>query len=118
MPFGTAERLTFFLIRSSLHYRRSREIKTITDLYREWYDGLAGGYLVETLERQWGVKWREDQEERKNFNKRRSIITTINSFAQQHNITIETAANVTEERRSPPNKSLHYLAEHNDQIFE
>ncbi|SAM05189.1 hypothetical protein [Absidia glauca] len=41
----------------------SRGIKTITDLYRNWYDGLAGGYPVETLERQWGTKWREDQKE-------------------------------------------------------
>ncbi|SAM09324.1 hypothetical protein [Absidia glauca] len=48
---------------------------------------------------------------------RRLIITTINNFAQQHNITIETAANAAEERRSQLNQSLHYLAEHNDQIF-
>jgi hypothetical protein len=47
-----------------------------------------------------------------------SIITTTNNFAQQHNITIETAANVDEERRYRLNKSLHYLAEHGVQIFE
>ncbi|SAL96746.1 hypothetical protein [Absidia glauca] len=94
----------------------SRGIKTITDLYREWYDGLAGGYPVETLERQWGVKRREDQKERKLFKRRRSIITIINNFAQQH--IIETAANAAEERCSRLNKSLHHLTEHNDQIVE
>ncbi|SAM06420.1 hypothetical protein [Absidia glauca] len=46
------------------------------------------------------------------------MITTINNFAQQHNITIETSANVAEERCSRLNKSLYYLAEHNDHIFE
>ncbi|SAM00313.1 hypothetical protein [Absidia glauca] len=32
-------------------YRMSRGIKIITDLHREWYDGFAGGYPVETLKR-------------------------------------------------------------------
>ncbi|SAM01699.1 hypothetical protein [Absidia glauca] len=81
------------------------------------YDGLAGGYPVETLVRQWGAKWREDQT-LKFFNRCRSIITTINNFAQQHNITIETAANDAEERCSRLNKSLHHFAEHDDQILE
>ncbi|SAL97983.1 hypothetical protein [Absidia glauca] len=40
------------------------------------------------------------------------------TFAQQHNITIISAAIVVEERCSLFNKSLHSLAEHNDQIFE
>ncbi|SAM04739.1 hypothetical protein [Absidia glauca] len=44
--------------------------------------------------------------------------TIINNLAQQHNIIIETAANVAEERRSQLNKSLHYLAEHNGPTFE
>jgi hypothetical protein len=48
----------------------------------------------------------------------RSIITTINNFSLQHSITIETAPNAAEERRSRLNKSLHYLAEQDDQIFE
>ncbi|SAM03910.1 hypothetical protein [Absidia glauca] len=65
-----------------------------------------------------GVNWREDQKEQKFSNRRRSIITIINKFAQQHNITTETDANVAEERCSGLNKSLHHLAEHNDQIFK
>jgi hypothetical protein len=55
--------------------------------------------------------------ERKKYHRRRSIITIIN-FAQQHNIAIETAVNVTDEKCSRLNKSLHHLDEHNDQIFE
>ncbi|SAM09187.1 hypothetical protein [Absidia glauca] len=64
-----------------------------------------------------GVKWREDQKERKSFNRRRLIIVTINNFSQQHKITIVTAADVAEERRSRLNKSMHHLAKHNGQIF-
>jgi hypothetical protein len=70
------------------------------------------------MERQWGVKWREDHKERKFFNSSRSIITVINNSTQQRNNSIETAANVAEERCSRLNKSLRYLAKHNDQIFE
>ncbi|SAM03403.1 hypothetical protein, partial, partial [Absidia glauca] len=40
-------------------YRMSRGIRTVTDLYREWNDGLAGGYSIISLEQRWGVKWRQ-----------------------------------------------------------
>ncbi|SAM07324.1 hypothetical protein [Absidia glauca] len=46
------------------------------------------------------------------------IITIINNFAQQHNITIKSAANVAEERCSPHKKPLHHIAEHNSQTFK
>jgi hypothetical protein len=73
----------------------SRGIKTITDFPANGMMGLAGGYSVETLERQLG----KDQKERKLFNGRRSIITI--NFAQQHNITIETTANAAEKKTLP-----------------
>jgi hypothetical protein len=44
------------------------------------------------------------------------LVSKVDS--QQHNITIETAANVAKERCSRLNKTLHHLAEHNDQTFE
>ncbi|SAM07682.1 hypothetical protein [Absidia glauca] len=82
-------------------YQMSRGIKTI----RLWSDNG-------------GVKWGEDQKERKVFNRRRSIITIIDNLAQQYNTTIETAADVTEERCSRLNKPLYHLAKHDEQIFE
>jgi small-conductance mechanosensitive channel len=45
-----------------------------------------------------------------------SLVNKIDS--KQHNITIETAASVAEERCSRLNKSLHHLAEHNNRIFK
>lgn len=96
----------------------SRGIKTVHDLYREWDKGLAGGHSMKTLERQWGVKWRNDDKEIKFLNRRRSIINTITKYAEQNNITIETAVDLAEERRSRLKKSLHYLAENNDKIFD
>ncbi|SAM01171.1 hypothetical protein [Absidia glauca] len=65
--------------------------KAFQVLYRERYDGLAGGYPVETLERQ----WRGDQKERKFLSKRGSISTTISNFTQQQHITIETAVKLS-----------------------
>ncbi|SAM07745.1 hypothetical protein [Absidia glauca] len=75
------------------HYRKNVRRKKKPMHTNE--DGLAGNRPVEMLERQWAVEWREDRKERKFLNRRRSIIT---------NITIETAANVAEERRSRFNK--------------
>jgi hypothetical protein len=99
-------------------YAMSRGIQTINDLHREWYNGLSGGYPVAELEQRWGVQWRKDMKERKFFNRRRSIIDTITKYAEQHHITIETAVNIAEEKRRRQNKSLHYLSEHNDRIFD
>ncbi|SAL97782.1 hypothetical protein [Absidia glauca] len=99
-------------------YRMSRGIRTVNDLYREWNDGLAGGYSIISLEQRWGVKWRQDDKEKKFYNRRRSIIATIEKYAEEHNITMETAVNLAEENRSRRSKSLHYLAEHNDTIFD
>ncbi|SAM09828.1 hypothetical protein [Absidia glauca] len=99
-------------------YRMSRGIRTVTDLYREWNDGLAGGYSIISLEQRWGVKWRQDDKEKKFYNRRRSIIATIKKYAEEHNITMETAVNLAEENRSRRSKSLHYLVEHNDTIFD
>ncbi|SAM02202.1 hypothetical protein, partial, partial [Absidia glauca] len=71
-----------------------------------------------SLEQRWGVKWRQDDKEKKFYNRRRSIIATIKKYAEEHNITMETAVNLAEENRSRRSKSLHYLAEHNDTIFD
>jgi hypothetical protein len=99
-------------------YQMSRGIKTVTDLYRAWNDGLAGDYSVESLEQRWGAKWRQDEKEKKFYNRRRSIILTIKKYAEEHNVSMETAVNLAEENRSRRSKSLHYLAEHNDTIFD
>ncbi|SAM03288.1 hypothetical protein [Absidia glauca] len=80
--------------------------------------GHVGDEVYPEFYGHWGGKWREDKKERKFLSRRRSIITTINNFAHQHNITVETAANVAIERHFRLNKSLHYLAEHNYQTFE
>jgi hypothetical protein len=98
-------------------YKMSQGIRTITDLHREWYVGLAGGFSVASLEQEWGTKWRNDQGE-KILQQTTPIINTIKTYAEQHNITIETAVGIAEERRVRLKKSLHYLAENNDKIFD
>lgn len=39
-------------------YRMSRDISTLQEMVREWYEGLDGGPSVRQLEAQYGSKWR------------------------------------------------------------
>jgi hypothetical protein len=42
-------------------YHMSRGIVSITDLWREWTEGLCGRYAIADLESRWGTKWRRDE---------------------------------------------------------
>lgn len=84
----------------------SRGIVSITDLWREWNEGLCGGYAVIDLERRWGTKWRKNEKEKKFFNRRKIIISTIEKYAIDHNISQQTAVDIAERRRSQKGYSL------------
>lgn len=99
-------------------YSMSRGILTITDLWREWTEGLCGGHAVIDLERLWGVRWRKEEKEKKFFNRRRVIIKEIEKYATAHNISMQTAVEIAERRRSHKGRSLHWLANNKDEIFE
>ncbi|KAI8093701.1 uncharacterized protein BX664DRAFT_385083 [Halteromyces radiatus] len=46
-------------------YRMNRAIKSLDDLWREWYVGLTGGYAVDDLEKRWGIAVEEGQQGKK-----------------------------------------------------
>lgn len=60
-------------------YRMNRAIKTVTDLAREYYEGLPGQPSVMALERRFGSTWRSSAGERTFFHKRYVIIQRIDS---------------------------------------
>jgi glutaminase len=75
-------------------------------------------FLVATRWNHWKNDGARMKRKKKFINRRRSIVTTINKYANQHNLTIETAVNIAEERHSRLNRSLHYLSERNGMIFD
>ncbi|KMS67138.1 hypothetical protein BVRB_034210 [Beta vulgaris subsp. vulgaris] len=59
----------------------SRGIRTVTDLWREWTEGLAGGPAVKDLIERLGTKWCQENE-RRFLNRRRVIINAVLSKAR------------------------------------
>jgi hypothetical protein len=62
-----------------LTYCMSRTITSVQDLWREWYNGLAGFPSVQALEAAYGAKWRPKQSERMFFGRRKLIIDEVNN---------------------------------------
>ncbi|KAL3675821.1 hypothetical protein R1sor_025769 [Riccia sorocarpa] len=94
-------------------YRLSRGIITVTDLWREWTEGLGGGPSVKELERKWGTAWCEGNE-RRFFNRRKIVLEAIENRASQllGGITEENlklAAQWFEEKRQSQKKSLDWV---------
>lgn len=64
-------------------YRMNRAIKTVTDLAREYYEGLPGQPSVMALERRFGSTWRSSAGERTFFHKRYVIIQRIETILRE-----------------------------------
>jgi hypothetical protein len=65
------------LLAEMLLYKLSRTIKTVRELWNEWYEGLDGQPPIQTLEAQYGARWRPDPKERVMFRRRKVIIDEI-----------------------------------------
>lgn len=63
-------------------YRMSRDVKTVSMLWKEWTEGLNGGPAVRMLEERHGHRWRKGRRaEQQWFSSRKRIIDLIHSRA-------------------------------------
>jgi len=95
-------------------YRMSRGIRTVTDFWREWSEGLSGGPAVRDLELKYGAKWSEANE-RRFFNRRKKIAGKIERLAAEmeggkSRSDCIAAATTLEENRKRNGKSLDWLS--------
>ncbi|KAI3633127.1 hypothetical protein MIR68_009202 [Amoeboaphelidium protococcarum] len=60
-------------------YTMSRGLSTVQDVWREYKEGIGGNPSVESLEQQFGAKWRSKDSERKHFSRRLVIYKFIQS---------------------------------------
>jgi hypothetical protein len=72
-------------------YKMSRHISSVAELWREFYVGLAGGPSINSLERDFGNRWRRSAADSKYFSKRKLIIEKVISIANSDGITVEEA---------------------------
>lgn len=81
-------------------YKLNRTIVTVTDVWREYANGLCGGPSVEYLEKEFGTSWRKDRKESRFFSRRNELYKAIKSKADAERTSCEEAARRIEERRA------------------
>jgi len=58
-------------------YRLSRELRTVRQLWDEWFTGLNGRPSIDQLNKEWGSRWRTDSKEMNFYSRRKVIIDEI-----------------------------------------
>ncbi|KAG2214480.1 hypothetical protein INT45_006847, partial [Circinella minor] len=93
------------------HYKMSRGITNLYDLWREWHTGLSGSPAVLELERTWKTKWRRRGDD-KWVNRRATIIREIQAYKEKYQLTPEAALKEIDDRRIVlGNKSINWMYE-------
>lgn len=90
-------------------YTLNREIMTVTDVWREFSNGLGGNPSVEHLEKEYGTAWRKDRKESRFFSRRNELYKAIKLKAEREKTSCEEAARRIEERRAHLGISLYKL---------
>lgn len=80
-------------------YILNRTIMTVTDVWREYKDGLGGNPSVEFMEKEYGTAWRKDRKESRFFSRRKELYGAIKNKAVAERTSCEEAARRIEERR-------------------
>ncbi|KAL9932371.1 hypothetical protein V8E36_008850 [Tilletia maclaganii] len=86
-------------------YRMSRSLSSITDVWKEWEEGLNGETSVRQLEKLHGARWRSTPTERKFYSNRKRLVDAIEKQAERARNTPRQAASQLEEARESLGKS-------------
>lgn len=95
-------------------YTLSTGVHTVTDLYREWTEGLGGNYSVQYMNAN-HPGWYSKQ--KSFYMRRRKIIKVCEEYAVTERISVEDAVRRAETLRVRNRKSLDYLSKNSDLIF-
>ena len=69
--------LLLLLLLSLLKYQLSKQIITVSDLWREWTVDLTDSSFIQTLNNQWDSVWRKDLSETQYYCTQKIIINKI-----------------------------------------
>ncbi|KAI8880898.1 hypothetical protein K501DRAFT_190231, partial [Backusella circina FSU 941] len=92
-------------------YTLSRKIVSVTDLWREYCNGLSGCPSVKSLEDTYGASWRKSENEGMFFRKRRELYVAIETKARTDGVEPKIAAKRLEDIRKRHKYSLDALRE-------
>ncbi|KAG1049061.1 hypothetical protein G6F43_008591 [Rhizopus delemar] len=94
---------------TQVFYKMNRKIVSVTDVWREYSEGLGENPSVQYLEEKYGTAWRKERKDSRFFSRRNEIYNGIKRKAEEERISFEEAARMLEERRVQLNISLNKL---------
>ncbi|KAG1523523.1 hypothetical protein G6F52_004957 [Rhizopus delemar] len=94
---------------TQVFYKMNRKIVSVTDVWREYSEGLGENPSVQYLEEKYGTAWRKERKDSRFFSRRNEIYNGIKRKAEEERISLEEAARMLEERRVQLNISLDKL---------
>jgi hypothetical protein len=71
-------------------FSMSRDITTVQELWTEWHTGLHGKRSIQSLNHEYGSKWRMAPKERKFYSRRLTIIDAVTKRARCNNVAQDT----------------------------
>jgi hypothetical protein len=92
------------------HYKMSRFLTTVQDVWREWSVGLGPNPAVSAMEKTWGTRWRSNPTESRFFNRRKVIVDEIGRLVSTEEVNnFDEAIRKLENRRRANDESLNWL---------
>ena len=72
-------------------YKMSRSVSSVSELWKEFTEGIGINPAVETLESQHGTKWRKGNSETQFYFRRKAVIDRVKHFISSQNLNTEAA---------------------------
>ena len=92
-------------------FKMNRNIKTVKNLWHEWYIGSTTCPSVEFLEETYANKWRKDERDRIWFSKRKTVIRVVHDLAEQNGINKEQAIKILDRYLIQNDKTLNFVSQ-------
>ena len=85
------------------------KLSSITNIWKEYAIGLHGGPAVRALEEEWSSRWRQTEQTKKMFQRRKPFYALIEAMAEKWRIPADQAAERLEKRRIDEARSLKWF---------
>jgi hypothetical protein len=87
-----------------------RNVKTLTDLWEEWFSGREGCLSVVEMNQRWGGQWRKVSRDEQFYSCRKKIIEAIQKHAVDQEVEPATMCQQLEHKHIENKKTLDWIA--------
>ncbi|KAL9934753.1 hypothetical protein V8E36_006528 [Tilletia maclaganii] len=98
-------------------YTQNRTLSSITEVWREYAEGINGGPAVQTLETDWQHRWRAGTAARKCFSQRNKLYKIVQQLAVQRHITPAAAAQALDDARLAMKRSVDWCQKNAESLL-